>query len=259
MDYNRFKEWNEQRQEEESQGEPENWVGNLMLECDVTVTEPKGMLVLELSRGIYRFQARIQLDSGKCTLVQRGPAGEKELETQDTTVKAAGTYQIRFANFDSRLTLWVDGRLPFKDGHAYTPPELPLPEEADLAWAEFKAALAKRCGPTANDLQPASIGSRGAAVEVNHLRLWRDTYYTISKPGAQEVTEGVHWSQPHTWDGIKHKEYLTMYVQPGHYLVLGDNSPASADSRSWGLVPERLLLGRALMVYWPPGRFGFIR
>jgi signal peptidase I len=43
----------------------------------------------------------------------------------------------------------------------------------------------------------------------------------------------------------------TYYVQPGHFLCLGDNSPHSSDGRAWGLVPERLMLGRALMVYYP--------
>jgi len=52
---------------------------------------------------------------------------------------------------------------------------------------------------------------------------------------------------------------LTLYVQPNHYLCLGDNSPESSDSRVWGLVPNRLLLGRALLVYYPFGRAGRIR
>ena len=54
-------------------------------------------------------------------------------------------------------------------------------------------------------------------------------------------------------------EYKTLYVQPGHYLCLGDNSQASSDSRDWGLVPERLMLGRALLVYYPFQRAGAIR
>jgi signal peptidase I len=46
---------------------------------------------------------------------------------------------------------------------------------------------------------------------------------------------------------------------------MGDNSAESSDSRYWGLVPERLMLGRALVVYfpfWPLGsvnRAGTIR
>jgi hypothetical protein len=43
----------------------------------------------------------------------------------------------------------------------------------------------------------------------------------------------------------------TFYVQPGHYFCLGDNSSSSSDGRDWGLVPERLMLGKAVVVYWP--------
>ena len=48
------------------------------------------------------------------------------------------------------------------------------------------------------------------------------------------------------------------YVQPGCYLCLGDNSAQSSDSRVWGLVPERLMLGKAVFVFWPYNRVGFI-
>ena len=54
-------------------------------------------------------------------------------------------------------------------------------------------------------------------------------------------------------------ELRTMYVQPGHFLCLGDNSTESSDGRAWGLVPQRLLLGRALIVYYPFSRAGLIR
>ena len=43
----------------------------------------------------------------------------------------------------------------------------------------------------------------------------------------------------------------TYFVQPGHYLCLGDNSAQSSDGREWGTVPERLMLGRAVFVFAP--------
>lgn len=48
---------------------------------------------------------------------------------------------------------------------------------------------------------------------------------------------------------------------PNEYYALGDNSPNSLDSRYWGPVPERTLLGPASVVYWPftSPRFGWIR
>ena len=67
------------------------------------------------------------------------------------------------------------------------------------------------------------------------------------------------WSNPARWDPLRKLDFATYYVQKGHYLCLGDNSPESSDSRTWGLVPQRLMLGRALMVYYPFSRAGLIR
>lgn len=43
----------------------------------------------------------------------------------------------------------------------------------------------------------------------------------------------------------------TFSVPPHEYFALGDNSYNSWDSRGWGTVPEKALMGRAFMVYWP--------
>lgn len=38
------------------------------------------------------------------------------------------------------------------------------------------------------------------------------------------------------------------------YFVLGDNSAQSSDSRNWGFVPMKSLVGRALVIWWPLSR-----
>jgi len=43
------------------------------------------------------------------------------------------------------------------------------------------------------------------------------------------------------------------------YYVLGDNSISSRDSRYWGFMPKKYLLGKALLIYWPPNRIRIIK
>jgi signal peptidase I len=264
-----------------------NWVGSLMLDCKVTVDKADGELWLELSKSAERYRACFNLADGKCTLYRVHKIGGEDLPKAQwveemgtgrddhlrekvekvgeaaTRVSKPGTYQIKFADADDRLTLWVDRDLPFNPG-------------VDL---ELTKEQRRNRGPTPNDLQPASVGFKGAgAVQVHNLKLWRDTYYTVKIPPdfsgsdapAPEGANSNFWNEPQSWEhpsrwGKKEWESLnglnpkTMYVQPGHYLCLGDNSPESSDGRTWGLVPERLLLGRAMLVYYPFDRVRVIK
>jgi signal peptidase I len=232
------------------------WVGDVILECEVRLDKAQGELALELCKGPDRFQARWDLTSGLCSLRRNG----KELASHSTAMSKPGTYRLRFANVDRRLTVWVDNGLPFDDGVAYDAPTEPL---------DGKNVIVRR--PTSNDLEPAGIGVRGGAdLSVHHLKLGRDTYYLSDHTNyddtryKESVDENV-LKDPAKWPSLVALKGLTMYVQPGHYLCLGDNSPSSSDSRLWGtderggLVPERLMLGRALAIYFPFYRFGRIK
>jgi signal peptidase I len=47
-------------------------------------------------------------------------------------------------------------------------------------------------------------------------------------------------------------------IPEGHYFMMGDNRGASADSREWGPVPKKWMIGKAFMTYWPPNRIGLL-
>jgi signal peptidase I len=59
-------------------------------------------------------------------------------------------------------------------------------------------------------------------------------------------------------------ERQELQVQPRHYIVMGDNTMNSLDSRTWGDFPQENVIGKSAFVYWPflnqgqrPGRFGW--
>jgi signal peptidase I len=205
--------------------EPEYWVGDLILECSATLQSADAEVVLELSKGPHRYQAEFK--GGQVRLIRTGPQG-KELATRPTPMTDPGTYSLRFANVDCRLRVWVnDTKIDFGSDADYPPDGVP---------AEFDPADSLHEGwVRANDIDaPASVGAKGG-VTVGSLVLWRDTYFTPTGPTGMGIAAHAD----------------TFYVHPQHHLCLGDNSAQSSDGRMWGLVPGRLLLGKAAVVFWP--------
>ena len=91
---------------------------------------------------------------------------------------------------------------------------------------------------------------------------------------------GEVWAERNGYTYINGKRLAEPYVQPdrrdnetktladippagtirripnGMYLMEGDNRAHSCDSRVWGLVPRKNIIGKVFLVYWPLGRIG---
>jgi signal peptidase I len=51
--------------------------------------------------------------------------------------------------------------------------------------------------------------------------------------------------------------YGPVTISKGNYFMMGDNRSASCDSRFWGTVPRKNIIGKVFMTYWPPNRISF--
>ena len=80
----------------------------------------------------------------------------------------------------------------------------------------------------------AALGVRSGTVRFKRLEIHRDVHYYRPEVGAAESGMSFPFDVP-----------------PGEYLMFGDNSPSSKDSRYLGPVPVENFVGRALVVFWP--------
>jgi signal peptidase I len=104
------------------------------------------------------------------------------------------------------------------------------------------------------------VGLPGDVLYARDGRLWRngeavDEPYVHETNGRRDptdpagVVQGTTMSDP--WSLAEPYE-----VPPGTYFVMGDNRTDSDDSRVWGPVPQRDVIGSAFFIYWPFERLG---
>jgi signal peptidase I len=261
----------EQRNAPEQSVEPSglHWVGDLAVECQADVQNDRGQIVLELVKGGNKFQCRIDVATGVAEVTM---GGEKPPEgsSWQTAVKGPGKYDLKFANCDRCLYLWVNGE-------ALRP----------IAYPDLKNTV-----PDANDFAPVGIASSGVKMQISHLKIFRDIHYiAISSevkgrplyrfdylrlpPELDFATRNsdtsiameyldTFFSEPRRWTypdkdtgetlscfGDNNMYDVKFTLGDNEFFAMGDNSAKSADSRYWGPVARNLLIGKAFYVYWP--------
>ncbi len=78
----------------------------------------------------------------------------------------------------------------------------------------------------------------------------------ISVVNQAVIVNGVTLDEPYVSarnQGNPYPSFTKHIVGPDQYFVLGDNRASSSDSRQWGFVPRRDIVGKAIVIYWPTG------
>ncbi|MFV1964546.1 MAG: S26 family signal peptidase, partial [Pirellulaceae bacterium] len=202
--------------------------------------------------------AALSIDQGSRPFVDlEGNAVDRP--TGQTSLRKPGSYRLRFANVDDQVLLWVNRRLvPFEGPTTYQAPTHVAPQ-----WSPDDPG----------DLRPIGIGSRGTDLHAKRLRVFRDVYYLAVHTGNESEYSGRYafassafeiqeiMADPTQWnhtDLFASRMAAEFHLEEDQFFPMGDNSPQSKDARLWSTiygpppyVDRQLLIGKALLIYWP--------
>jgi signal peptidase I len=94
------------------------------------------------------------------------------------------------------------------------------------------------------------VGLPGETIEIKG-----GSIYVNDQPADNPIFKQIYYYNR----GDFNSEGQKIVVPKDSYFVLGDNSISSKDSRYWGFVPKESLLGKAMVIYWPPRRIRVIK
>lgn len=73
---------------------------------------------------------------------------------------------------------------------------------------------------------------------------------TISIQNSEVMVNGIPLEEPYIAQSPIYDGEWT--IGEGQLFVLGDNRNDSSDSHQWGLLPIENVIGKAMLIYWPP-------
>lgn len=108
----------------------------------------------------------------------------------------------------------------------------------------FKRPPNEAGDPTIKDLIKRVIGTPGDVIEAG--------------PDGKVYINGKMLKESYLPAGTVTQNLPQQTIPPDEYFVMGDNRTNSKDSRYIGLIPGRLIVGRAFIRVWPLSAFGFL-
>ena len=245
-----------------------NWVGDLSMRCTMNAERAKGNVVLRLVKGGTRFQCTLDLEAGNAVF-SIPDVPEFEPFSVKVPMGVVRNHDVMFCNVDEEMRLIIDGKEIDTQGRG---------RYDFLCEDEGEGPLSRDRSPTALDLEPAAIGLENTSLEVKNLKIMRNMYY-ISCDGHSVDTQCDLLNSPFRfnysfdyeedvktilstsafWTDFGKTRRTVFTLDKDQFLMCGDNSAQSKDSRLWtsdGIphsVDRQYLIGEALFVFWPHG------
>jgi signal peptidase I len=242
-----------------------NWVGDLTIRCTLNVKNNNGTVTFLLVKGGVNFQCELDCSAGR-GIFSIPTVPEFEPFSVDVPIHAGRNYDVMFCNVDEEMRLIIDGKEIDTQGLGRYD-----------ALCDDSGPLSRDRSPTALDLEPAAIGIQNGEVHVKNLKILRNMYYIssdsqgldnqcdlINSPfrqgfGSDEESIREILSNPAEWATFGKTRRTTFELGKDQFLMCGDNSAQSKDSRLWtgdGIphsVDRQFLIGEAIFVFWPHG------
>lgn len=254
-----------------------HWVGDIGFEALVETKSDSGTLSLDIVEGGAHFTCSIDVSTGVATLRCDDQAVESKVTfynqagesvaapTAQTNLKGAGSYRIEYVNADDQIHLWVNNKLIEFDAATYSRTGIAIPAYSTQ---------------DPGDAEPLGISATNLGLKIDRLKVVRDIYYTSAKGMLAQDLENETgypvdfilrmqenpdlWNSPEALAFFKTKKGQTEPMfelekgatsEQDQFLPMGDNSPRSSDGRVWDnqkhYVERDMMIGRAMLVYWP--------
>jgi len=241
---------------------PEFPVSDLRMRCGVEAQAEGLELAAVLSARGHEFRARFTADRVNIDMRPQGGQWQDlaEADMPPGAFRPGEITNIEFWHVDQTLHVLVGGERIAS--HAYGDDWSPAQRLAFATGRPFAELMAMReanpLADVANYITPYPqprweiTAPTSAPVTLHRVGLDRDIFY---QPGIRESGQPYWGTHPSTTRTLTDKQYF----------VCGDNSANSSDARAWegvdpwvgvlddtpGVVPEKLMIGKAFFVYFP--------